>query len=532
MDGGLLGKMELELIITKPDLEKEEYPTLRRLNGARFNLQEKVNRYIPKSDGTKVFNALKQYFIVQAAAYEKLRKESVKLMEEPAKEAGEPASLCPSLCSSLCLATYLASLAGSSVLDYQKDSRVSFFSNKKIDYLKPFPDPVVDSLEIYLQSMKDLGSSFALESITEAFFNWGLDSSFSKLEEAGWLEKVTIKKAIIDGETYPLELCEHKHKKEKRDKLSFDLSRYVIKDTPKNDPDGKQRPKISNAAFIHGHDEVKEEFKKIAALIKYKEYFRSLFDPKRLFNNYLLVGPSGTGKTTLVNSLAGECGLYFIRVPCVELGSEFFSKTASNIHGVYASARQVVNSGKHQGVIIFFDEIDHIAKRRGYGNSSEGDSLITTLNENLDGGSSQEGIITFGATNVEHMIDPAILSRFRKLHVGYPSDEQGVIGIHQAVISRMETYSGKRMFSQLDYASILEFSRQDERYKSGRIIEKILYNAAIKKALQSQSRENREPAEKKELLLVTSGDVLSEYAHCPVESDHSTMQMGGAARVA
>lgn len=497
--------MEPELIIAKADIENEEYPILRRLNGARFGLQEKVNRYIPKSDGAKIFDALKQYFLVQATAYEKLRKES-----------NEP--------TPLCLATYLASLVGSSALDYQKDGRVSFFDNKRIDYIKSYPDPVLDSLEIYLQSMKNLGSSSTLESITETFFNWSLESSFSKLEESGSLESIETKKAIIDGKTYFLELSEHRQKKGKKRKPSLDISRYVVKSAAENAPEGKQKPKISAAAFIHGHDEIKEEFKKITNIIKCREYFQSLFEPRRLFNHYLLVGPPGTGKTTLVNSLASECGLYFIRVPCVELGSEFFSKTASNIHGVYSSARQVINEGKHQGVIIFFDEIDHIAKRRGYGHSSEGDSLITTLNENLDGGSSQEGIITFGATNVEYMIDPAILNRFRKLYVGYPSGDEGVIGIHQAVISKMEAYSGKKMFSELDYSKFLPFSQREEGYKSGRVIEKILYNAAIKKALQSADKGNFRP--------VTTDDILLEYNHCQLEAYPSEMHLGGAVRVA
>ena len=509
--------MSLEYHISAEEFAEQEYAIVRKLRGERFKLKEHIENYVPKENGELVFRILKDFFLVQAVCYEKTRK-TVEIQDSS------------SFASALQIATGLASVIGERGIIGAPDLRVSFFDNKKIDYQKPFPEPVTDLISIYLESMNALAGRFSLETVTDCFFSWSQESAatflrrekmqqtyhlISPMHEAFFDPTLVKKKSAeskqsIDFEKYVVSPAKEIQKNQKKEEKGFLLpsgKQSIIKtgksEIGKFETTKSEIEEEKKEDFIFGHDEVKTVFRELALIIQNKEYFTSLFDERKIFSNYLLVGPPGTGKTTLVSHFANTCDLTFVKVPCVELGSEFYSKTSRNLHEVYESAKRKITEGKTKGVIIFFDEIDHIAKSRGYGMSTENDSLITTLNDHLDGGSSTAGVITIGATNVEHMIDSAILSRFKKIFVGYPETHAELIGIHDSVIRKMETYAKRDLFEKLDYDAFIQFSDTEEKFRSGRTIERILYETAKRKALDSLP--------KQEMILVTTADVTSTY---------------------
>lgn len=480
--------MKLECILTQAELDREEYSSQRKLTGFRFRLPELIDKYSNKGDGTATFGSIKEFCKVQSAAYEKI-KENI------------PESVAAALSSHL--AAQVA-LRHSSI---QNLAPVNLFSSRSISY-QAFSSTADQLLQVYAVTLDEASHKSTLESITAGFFHWIVEGSSQHLEKQRFLSKDDTIKMMVRGDEYHFLPRSELLRSDSERKSSINVQDFVQK------IDGAKNENL----YLHGHQNVKTEFEKMGMLLSDLDYFTSLFDPKDLFRNYLLIGPPGTGKTTLVNHMARKSGLYFLKVPCVELGSKFFSETAANIHEVYKSARRILEREKPSGVIIFFDEFDQIAKHRGYGNSSESDSLVTTLNENLDGGSSCPRIITVGATNVEMIIDPAILSRFEILYMGYPSTNDEIIGLHSTIIQKMEARASRKLFSEIEYHKILPFSVKDERYKSGRQINKILHKAALEKVLEGFPQ--------RQYQLVTTEDLVNIYRSTSFEKKESKMPIG------
>ena len=190
-------------------------------------------------------------------------------------------------------------------------------------------------------------------------------------------------------------------------------------------------------------DDKSKTFRDVAGLVEEKEQLEEIVDflrspmkftklGARIPKGVLMVGPPGTGKTLLAKAVAGEAEVPFFSISGSDFVEMFVGVGASRVRDLFADAK------KNAPCIIFIDEIDAVARRRGSGLGGGHDEREQTLNQMLvemDGFGINEGIIVMAATNRVDILDPAILrpGRFdRKVEVG-PPDVRGredILKIH------------------------------------------------------------------------------------------------------
>ena len=185
-----------------------------------------------------------------------------------------------------------------------------------------------------------------------------------------------------------------------RAKLATDMSKHV---------------KFENVAGLH---EEKEELEEIVDFLKEPKKYIEV--GARIPKGVILTGPPGTGKTLLAKAVAGEAGVPFFSISGSDFVEMFVGVGASRVRDLFEEAK------KNSPCIVFIDEIDAVARRRGTGMGGGHDEREQTLNQllvEMDGFGVNEGIIVMAATNRVDILDPAILrpGRFdRKVLVGRP----------------------------------------------------------------------------------------------------------------
>ncbi len=184
-------------------------------------------------------------------------------------------------------------------------------------------------------------------------------------------------------------------------------------------------------AQMTGTGESKTNFKDVAGLEEEKGELEEIVDFLRNPDRYtkvgaripkgvLLVGPPGTGKTLIAKAVAGEAGVPFFSISGSDFVEMFVGVGASRVRDLFGNAK------RNAPCIVFIDEIDAVARRRGTGMGGGHDEREQTLNQllvEMDGFGVNEGIIVMAATNRVDILDPAILrpGRFdRKIGVGRP----------------------------------------------------------------------------------------------------------------
>ena len=181
---------------------------------------------------------------------------------------------------------------------------------------------------------------------------------------------------------------------------------------------------------VAGADEEKEELAQIVDFLR---------DPKRysrlgakIPKGVLLVGPPGTGKTLLARAVAGEAGVSFLSISGSDFVELYVGVGASRVRDLFEQAKKVAPA------IVFIDEIDAVGRRRGAGLGGGHDEREQTLNQllvEMDGFSSNTGVIVIAATNRKDILDPALLrpGRFdRQIYVGTPDwrGREAILKVH------------------------------------------------------------------------------------------------------
>ncbi len=169
---------------------------------------------------------------------------------------------------------------------------------------------------------------------------------------------------------------------------------------------------------VAGLQEEKEELEELVDFLRAPEKYTRL--GARIPKGVLLVGPPGTGKTLLAKAVAGEAGVPFFSISGSDFVEMFVGVGASRVRDLFEDAK------RNAPCIVFIDEIDAVARRRGTGMGGGHDEREQTLNQllvEMDGFGVNEGIIVMAATNRVDILDPAIMrpGRFdRKVTVGRP----------------------------------------------------------------------------------------------------------------
>ena len=200
---------------------------------------------------------------------------------------------------------------------------------------------------------------------------------------------------------------------------------------------GKSRAKLMQPdakkvtfANVAGLKEEKEELEEIVDFLRAPQKYTAL--GARIPKGVLLVGPPGTGKTLLAKAIAGEAGVPFFSISGSDFVEMFVGVGASRVRDLFEEAK------KNAPCIVFIDEIDAVARRRGTGMGGGHDEREQTLNQMLvemDGFGVNEGIIVMAATNRVDILDPAIMrpGRFdRKVYVGRPDigGREEILAVH------------------------------------------------------------------------------------------------------
>jgi cell division protease FtsH len=253
---------------------------------------------------------------------------------------------------------------------------------------------------------------------------------------------------------------------------------------------GKSRAKLST------EDSKKTTFKNVAGLDEEKDELKEIVDflksPKkyiqvgaRIPKGVLLVGPPGTGKTLLAKAVAGEAGVPFFSISGSDFVEMFVGVGASRVRDLFEDAK------KNSPCIVFIDEIDAVARRRGTGLGGGHDEREQTLNQllvEMDGFVVNEGIIVMAATNRVDILDPAILrpGRFdRKVSVGRPDvkGREEILRVHS---------KGKPLGDDVDLKQIA----QTTAGFTGADLENLMNESAIGAARENRSFINSEDIKK------------------------------------
>jgi len=262
-------------------------------------------------------------------------------------------------------------------------------------------------------------------------------------------------------------------------------------------------------AKMAGEGDVKYTFKDVAGLDEEKEDMEEIVDflknPKkyndigaRIPKGVLLEGPPGTGKTLLAKAVAGEAGVPFFSISGSDFVEMFVGVGASRVRDMFADAK------KNAPCIIFIDEIDAVARRRGSGLGGGHDEREQTLNQMLvemDGFGTNEGIIVLAATNRVDILDPAILrpGRFdRKVMVGRPDvkGREAILKVH---------VRNKPLADDVD---LHEIARTTAGF-AGADLENLMNESAIAAAKKNQAYIKKEDVDKSFIKIGIGGEKKS-----------------------
>ncbi len=276
---------------------------------------------------------------------------------------------------------------------------------------------------------------------------------------------------------------------------------------------------------VAGLDESKEEFMEVFDFLKNPQKYTSLGG--KIPKGVLLVGPPGTGKTLLAKAVAGEADVPFFSISGSDFVEMFVGVGASRVRDLFRQAREKAPC------IIFIDEIDAIGRARGRNSFQGNDERENTLNQllvEMDGFSTEKGVILMAATNRPDILDSALLrpGRFdRQIGIGKPDilGREQIFKVHLKPIKIADDVDAKKLamqtpgFAGAELANICNEAALIAARKDRQSVTMVDFNSAIDRVIGGLEKKNKliSPEEKRVIAYHEAGHAISgwflEYAH-------------------
>ncbi|KAH0136941.1 AAA-domain-containing protein, partial [Aureobasidium melanogenum] len=195
--------------------------------------------------------------------------------------------------------------------------------------------------------------------------------------------------------------------------------------------------------------------------------------PLRLRSGLLLYGYPGCGKTLLASAVAGECGLNFISVKGPEILNKYIGASEKSVRDLFDRAEAA------RPCVLFFDEFDSIAPKRGHDSTGVTDRVVNQLLTQMDGAEGLSGVYVLAATSRPDLIDPALLrpGRLDKSLLCDMPNMDDRIDILRAVTGNLKI-EPSILDASNENQSIIEIARQTQGY-SGADLQAVMYNAHL-----------------------------------------------------
>ncbi|MCD4693798.1 ATP-dependent zinc metalloprotease FtsH, partial [bacterium] len=263
----------------------------------------------------------------------------------------------------------------------------------------------------------------------------------------------------------------------------------------------EQSPKVT-FSDVAGSKEAKKELSEVIEFLKFPKKFHQL--GAKIPKGFLLLGGPGTGKTLMAKAVAGEADVPFFHISGSEFVEMFVGVGASRVRDLFKKAR------KSAPCIIFIDEIDAVARKRGAGLGGSHDEREQTLNQilvEMDGFDERTNVIVMAATNRPDVLDPALLrpGRFdRRIFVDNPDirEREGILKVHARKKPLAKDVSLKRIaertpgFTGADLANLLNEAAISAARQDRKIIEMDNLFNSIEKVILGPERKSRVITEK------------------------------------